>query len=79
MPCCGQQVGTKAYKSRLMTFFDRQPLDEGTDLPTQLYSAPPPSLLTIVGSAVATIVFDTYVINWVDIRDEGKTNLIECS
>ena len=42
--------------------------DEGTNLPTQLYREPPPSLLTIVGSAVATIVFDTYVIKWLDIR-----------
>ena len=34
----------------------------GTNLPTQLYREPPPSLLTIVGSAVATIVLNGYVI-----------------
>ena len=43
--------------------------DEDTNLPTQLYRDPPPSLLTIVGSAVATIVLDVYVIIWFDMRE----------
>ena len=43
--------------------------DEDTNLPTQLYRDPPPSLLTIVGSAVATIVLDAYVIKWFDMRE----------
>ena len=43
--------------------------DEDTNLPTQLYRDPPPSLLTIVGSAVATIVLDVYVIIWFNMRE----------
>jgi hypothetical protein len=71
MPCCGQQIGTKACKSRSMTLIDNL-RDEGTNLPTQLYCDPPPILLTIVGSAVATIVFHTYVIKWLDISVEER-------
>jgi hypothetical protein len=70
--CC--RLGSKACENnRSMTLIDSL-RDEGTNLPTQLYRDPPPSLLTIVGSAVATIVFDAYVIKWLDMREEeGQT------
>ena len=70
MPGCSQQVGTKVIVNRSMTLIDSL-REEGTNLPTQLYRDPPPSILTIVGSAVATIVLDGYVIKWFDMR-EGK-------
>ena len=72
-PGCGQQIGTKACKRRSITLIDILcRWDEVTNLPTQLYRDPPPSLLTIVGSAVATIVFDNYVIKWLDIWEEER-------
>ena len=69
-----QQVGTKACKSESMILIHSLSEEGSTNLPTQLYWDPPPSLLTIVGSAVATIVFSTHVIRWLDMRkDERQT------
>jgi hypothetical protein len=71
-PGCNQQVGTKACKSnRSMALIDSLWNEfEGTNLPTQLYRDPPPSLLTIVGSAVATIVLNGYLLSkWLDMRE----------
>jgi hypothetical protein len=72
-PGCGQQVGTKARKRRSLTLINSL-RDENTNLPTQLYRDPPPSSLTIVGRAVATIVFGVYLVKWLDTQGtKGQT------
>ena len=71
-PCCGQQVGTKSCMSSRSTTLIDSLWNEDTNLPTQLYRDPPPSLATIVGNAVATIVFDAYVFKWLDMREEER-------
>ena len=51
-------------------------MPEGAYLPTQLYALPPPTALTIVGKAVATIVYQD--LSKIKIKDmEKSTYLID--